>query len=162
MIKKFILIAVFCVFANASLNEKIQNILGNTDYNTHKNLINHLFNNQDAFYTNGKINYARISQELENNNLLKLSLGSTQNIDITFNVNGNMKKSIKNLNDILKVLGHQYFITKDATVVDDTFKWTIKMKTASAISPLRLSQELQGINCNILDIKREGDSKWNY
>ena len=162
MIKKFILIAVFCVFANASLNEKIQNILGNTDYNTHKNLINHLFNNQDAFYTNGKINYARISQELENNNLLKLSLGSTQNIDVTFNVNGNMKKSIKNLNDILKVLGHQYFITKDATVVDDTFKWTIKMKTASAISPLRLSQELQGINCNILDIKREGNYKWNY
>ena len=162
MIKKFILIAVFCVFANASLNEKIQNILGNTDYNTHKNLINHLFNNQDAFYTNGKINYARISQELENNNLLKLSLGSTQNIDVTFNVNGNMKKSIKNLNDILKVLGHQYFITKDATVVDDTFKWTIKMKTASAISPLRLSQELQGVNCNILDIKREGDYKWSY
>ena len=114
------------------------------------------------FYTNGKINYARISQELENNNLLKLSLGSTQNIDVTFNVNGNMKKSIKNLNDILKVLGHQYFITKDATVVDDTFKWTIKMKTASAISPLRLSQELQGINCNILDIKREGDYKWSY
>ena len=36
------------------------------------------------------------------------------------------------------------------------------MKTASAISPLRLSQELQGINCNILDIKREGDYKWSY
>jgi hypothetical protein len=36
------------------------------------------------------------------------------------------------------------------------------MKTAAAISPLRLSQELQSINCNILDIKREGNYKWSY
>ena len=36
------------------------------------------------------------------------------------------------------------------------------MKTAAAISPLRLSQELQSINCNIVDIKREGNYKWDY
>ena len=162
MIKKLILIASFCVLASADINVNIQNMLGYSDYNTHKNLINHLFNNQNAFYTNNQLNYTRVSQELENNGLLKLDLGSTQNIDVTFNVNGNPKKSIKNLNDILKVLGHQYFITKDETVVDNTFSWTIKMKTAAAINPLRLSQELQSINCNILDIKREGNYKWNY
>ena len=36
MIKKFILIATLSVFANADLNEKIQNLLGYSDYNTHK------------------------------------------------------------------------------------------------------------------------------
>ncbi|MDZ7818151.1 MAG: hypothetical protein U5K55_05860 [Aliarcobacter sp.] len=36
------------------------------------------------------------------------------------------------------------------------------MKTAAAISPLRLSQELQSINCKITDIKREGNYKWSY
>ena len=162
MIKKFILITSFCVLANANLDQSIQNILGNSDYNTHKNLINHLFNNENTFYSNGKLNYTRISQELENNSLLKLNLDSTQNIDVTFNINGNTKKSIKNLTDILKALGHQYFITKEEIVVDNTFKWTIKMKTAAAINPLRLSKELQAINCNILDIKREGNYKWNY
>ena len=162
MIKKFILITAFCVLANANLNQSIQNILGNSDYNTHRNLINHLFSNQNNFYSNGKINYARVSSELQNNGLLKLNLGSTQNIDVTFNINGNTKKSIKNLSDILKTLGHQYFITKEEIVVNNTFRWTIKMKTAAAISPLRLSQELQSINCNILDIKREGNYKWSY
>ena len=102
MIKKFILITSFCVLANANLDQSIQNILGNSDYNTHKNLINHLFNNENTFYSNGKLNYTRISQELENNSLLKLNLGSTQNIDVTFNINGNTKKSIKKT--ILKYL----------------------------------------------------------
>ena len=162
MIKKFILIATLSVFANADLNEKIQNLLGYSDYNTHKNLINHQFGNQNAYYTNGYVNYARLTQELENNGLLKLNFGSTQNIDVTFNIQGNAKKSIKNLTDILKVLGHQYFITQDETVVNNTFKWTIKVKTAAAISPLRLSQELQSINCSIVDIKREGNSMWSY
>jgi hypothetical protein len=162
VIKKIILITAFCVLANANLNQSIQNLLGNSDYNTHKNLINHLFNNENNFYSNGKLDYARISSELENNGLLKLNLGSTQNIDVTFNINGNTKKSIKNLTDILKALGHQYFITKEEIVVDNTFRWTIKMKTAAAISPLRLSKELQAINCNILDIKREGTYKWSY
>ncbi|MDY0052308.1 MAG: hypothetical protein RBR65_07185 [Aliarcobacter sp.] len=162
MIKKFILLASFSIFANADLNEKIQNILGYADYNTHKNLVNHQFANQNAYYSNGYVNYARLTQELENNGLLKLNFASTQNIDVTFNVQGNTKKSIKNLTDILKVLGHQYFITQDETVVDNTFKWTIKVKTAAAISPLRLSQELQSINCNIIDIKREGNYKWDY
>ena len=162
MIKKLILITAFSLFANANLNQSIQNILGSSDYNTHRNLINHLFKNQNSFYTNGKLDYANITTELENNGLLKLNLGSTQNIDITFNVNGNVKKAIKNLTDILKILGHQYFITKEEIVVGSTFRWTIKMKTAAAISPLRLSKELQSINCNILDIKREGDYKWSY
>lgn len=162
MIKKFILIAFFCVFANASLNVKIQNILGSTEYNTHRNLINHIFSNENTYYSNGKIDYARVSQELQNNGLLKLNLPSTQDIDVTFHISGNAKKSIKSLSDILKVLGHQYFITKEEIVVDNNFKWTIKVKTASAISPLRLSQELQGINCIILDIKREGNYKWTY
>jgi hypothetical protein len=162
VIKKLILIASFCVIANANLNTNIQNILGYSDYNTHKNLINHLFSNQNMFYTNNQINYTRIAQELENNGLLKLNLSSIQDIDVTFNVNGNHKKSIKNLTDILKMLGHHYFITKEETVVDNTFSWTIKMKTSAAISPLRLSQELQSINCNILDIKREGNNNWSY
>ena len=162
MIKNFILIAIICVFANANLNERIQNILGYSDYNTHRNLINHIFSNENAFYTNGKINYSRVSQELQNNDLLGLNLGSTREIDVTFYINGNQKKSMKNINDILKVLGHQYFITKEEIVVDNNLKWSIKMKTASAINPLRLSQELQSINCNILDIKKEGNNKWAY
>jgi hypothetical protein len=162
VIKKLILLITLSVILNANLDLKIRNILGSADYNTHRNLINHIFSNKNAFYTNNQVNYTRLSQELSNNGLLKLDFNSTQDIDVTFNIKGTPKKSIKNLSDILKVLGHQYFITKEEVVVEDNLSWTVKMKTAAAISPLRLSQELQSINCKITDIKREGSYKWSY
>lgn len=162
MIKKTILIACLCVFANANLNVKIQNILGYSKYNTHRNLINHIFSNSNAFYSNGKVNYSQVSLQLQNNGLLNLDFGSTRSLDLTFYVHGNVKKSIKNLNDILKSLGYQHFITKKETVVDNTFKWSISLESTSAISPLRLANELESIDSTILDIKKEGKYKWSY
>jgi len=162
VIRKLILTITLSVILNANIDLKIKDILGDTDYNTHKNLINHIFSNKNAYYTNNQVDYTKLTQELSKNSLLKLDLGSTQNIEVIFNIKGTPKKSIRNLNEILKNLGHQFFITKEEIVVDDNLSWTIKLKTAAAISPLRLSQELQSINCNITDIKREGTYKWSY
>ena len=119
MIKKLILIITLSVMLSANLDMKIKDLLGTSDYNTHKNLINHIFSNEDNFYTNNQINYTRIIQELENNGVLKLNLPSTQNVTITFNVNKYPKKSIKNLTDILKTLGQHNFVTKEEIIVDD-------------------------------------------
>lgn len=162
MLKKLFLIIALCVVSNANIDVAVQNMIGNSDYNTHRNLINHIFSNKSSYYTNGQINYVRISQELENNGLIKLNLGSVQDVEATFYFNASPKKSIKNISDILKTIGQQNFITKEEVVVDNQLKWTIKLKTAAAISPLRLSLELQNINCRIMDIKREGNNKWSY
>ncbi len=162
MIRKLILLVTLSVMLSANLDTKIKDLLGPSDYNTHKNLINHIFSNEDNFYTNNQINYTRIIQELENNGVLKLNLPSTQNVTITFNVNKYPKKSIKNLTDILKTLGQHNFVIKEEIIVDNNLRWTIQIKTAAAISPLRLSQELQSTNCSIVDIKREGNYNWNY
>ena len=162
MIKKLILIITLSVMLSANLDMKVKDLLGNSDYNTHKNLINHIFSNEANFYTNNQIDYTKIIQELSNNGVLKLNLPSTQNVSITFNVNKYPKKSSKNLTDILKALGQHNFVVQEEIVVNNNLKWTIQVKTAAAISPLRLSQELQSINCRIVDIKREGDYNWNY
>jgi hypothetical protein len=66
------------------------------------------------------------------------------------------------MGDILRAIGQFSYVTKEEVVVNNHLKWTIKLKTAAAISPLRLSQELQSINSKIIDIKREGNSKWSY
>lgn len=162
MIKKLILIIALCVVSNANINNIVENLLGSSDYNTHKNLINHIFKNADNFYTSGQIDYTKVVQELSNNRLLNLNLGSMKDIEVTFNFNTNAKKSLKNINDILKIIGQQNFITSNEVVIDDQLKWSIKLKTASAINPLRLSQELQSTNSRIVDIQKEGDYKWSY
>mgnify|MGYP003551803673 FL=1 len=163
MIRNLILIiALNVLMLSANLDIKVKDLLGNSDYNTHKNLITHIFSNEDNFYTNNQIDYTKIIQELSNNGVLKLNFPSTQNVTITFNVNKYPKKSSKNLSDILKALGQHNFVVKEEIIVNNNLKWTIKVKTAAAISPLRLSQELQSINCRIVDIKREGDYSWSY
>ena len=162
MIRKLILLVTVSVMLSANLDMKVKDLLGNSDYNTHKNLINHIFSNEANFYTNNQIDYTKIIQELSNNGVLKLNLPSTQNVSITFNVNKYPKKSSKNLTDILKALGQHNFVVQEEIVVNNNLKWTIQVKTAAAISPLKLSQELQSINCSIVDIKREGNYNWNY
>ena len=101
MINKLILIIAFSVILNADLNLKIKNILGNSAYNTHKNLINYIFTNKSAYYdSDNKVNYVLLTSKLQANGLLKLNLGSTQYIDIEFINSENPKKSLKILKDI--------------------------------------------------------------
>ena len=40
--------------------------------------------------------------------------------------------------------------------------WTINLKTEAAIDPLMLSKELANHNCEFLDIRKEGYTKWVY
>jgi len=162
--KKLLLSAILYLSLNADTNidNAVSNIIGVDDFNTHRNLINRIFQDSTSFYNKGSLDYIEISQALQNNNLLKLSLGYIQNIDMDFIFSHDPKKSFKNINDILRVLGQRNYITTSQVVVDNQLKWSIKVQTATAISPLRLSQELQSINCRIVDIKKEGNNKWSY
>lgn len=160
--KNLLLSAVLCLSLSANINEAVLGIIGEEDYNTHKNLINHIFKEKNSFYTNGTLDYTKISQELKNNKLLKLDLNSIKELDISFFFNSSPKKSFKNINDILRTLGYQNFITIKQISLKNQLKWRIKLQSAAAINPLRLSSELQSINCRIVDIKKEGNNKWSY
>ncbi len=53
--KKLLLKCYFiCISLNANVNQAVLGILGPSEYNTHKNLINHIFKNDKDFYTNGR------------------------------------------------------------------------------------------------------------
>lgn len=161
MVKKLILIIACSVALSANLNVNIKNIIGPSQYNTHKNLINYIFKNKSAYYTNGQVNYLLLTDKLQNNGLLKLKYPSTKYIDVTFEFTNNPKKSLSALKEILKSLGHYYYFTQD-TKFDESFIWSIKLKTEAAISPLALSKALAKANCKITDIRKEGSNEWYY
>jgi hypothetical protein len=98
-------------------------------------LINTIFKNQSYFYTNGSLDYAKISQTLQNNNLLKLSLGSTQTIEATFIFNSNPKKSFKNINDILKAIGITKFCNNKSKCLRKSAKMEYKSTNSSRHKP---------------------------
>lgn len=161
MMKNLILLIACSVVLNANLNMKIENIIGSEEYNTHKNLINYVFQNQSSYYKNGVVDYALVTQKLQSNGLLKLKYSSSQYTDITFEFSNQPKKSLIILKEILKSLGHYYYFTQEAKL-ENSFTWSIKLKTEAAISPLALSEALRQRNCEITDIRKEGSYTWYY
>ena len=123
--KKLLLIIFLCLSLNANINQAVLGRIGSSDFNTHRNLINTLFKNQSYFYTNGSLDYAKLSQTLQNNNLLKLSLGSTQTIEATFIFNSDPKKSFKNKQTKKKTKNMKH-------TIDHLFTLTTALPTADS------------------------------
>lgn len=162
MIKKVLFIFLIAISLKAELMNKIENLIGSEDYELHKNLINHLFQNEKDFYINNKINYVLISEKLQHNGLLKLSLPIMDFIEINFQLNGNPKKSLNTLKEVLNSFGYYYYFPTNVQLDENILKWSIRLKTAAAINPLQLSKQLYNRNCIVEDIKREGLYKWTY
>lgn len=162
MIKKLILIITCAVVLNADLNTKIKNLLGEEEYQTHLNLINYIFKDQSIYYNNEQVNYPLLTQTLKDNGLLKLDLSQSNQIEVTFQFTKNPTKSLKILKDTLRSLGYYYYFTQEAIANQNGFVWNIILKTESAINPLKLSKSLSLLNCDVTDIKREGNYKWYY
>ncbi len=164
MLKKICLILVSTIVLNASgFNQRIINIIGYSEYNENRGLIEYLFSNKSVYYKNGYIDYLTVMEKLKSNGLLKVGLNGSKNITITFQISHDPVKSLKIISDSLKALGYYYYFTK--SLIYDKNKnitWTINLKTEAAIDPLMLSKELAKHNCLFNDIRKEGYTKWIY
>ena len=164
MFKIFISSIILFASLNASsFNEKIINIIGYNEYKQNKGLIDHLFTNKNAYYKNGSVNYLTIMEKLKHNGLLRVGYNKPQNVTITFNVSHDPIKSLKIISDSLKALGYYHYYTKHMLYDENNnLTWTINLKTEAAIDPLMLSRELAKHNCQFIDIRKEGYTKWMY
>jgi len=145
------------------LYEKIENLIGTKDFNTHQNLINLLFKKSDAYHINENLNYIPILRQLKKNGLLKLRLNQPKEITVEFKTNDDPIKSLKILNDTLKSLGYYYYFTKQ-TQYDGAGNliWSIRLKTSYALDPLVLSLELARNECKVISITKGANDNWKY
>ncbi|NQY95206.1 MAG: hypothetical protein HRT43_13665, partial [Campylobacteraceae bacterium] len=133
----------FSLKAENLLLDKVENLIGTQEFNTHKNLVNLLFKNRSSYYFCENLNYIQILKQLKQNGLLKLKLSHPKEIVVEFETNVDPIKSLKILNDTLNNLGYYYYFTK-STVFDGKghLLWSIKLKTSYAVDPLILANEL--------------------
>lgn len=163
MFKKIFFLIVLTISLNANvLEDKIENLIGQNDYTRHKNLIKYIFKDESKYYNGFNINYIRLVETLQENGLLRLSLGEPKDIFIKLNTNHDPMKSLKILKDTLKSLGFYYYFTQNLKYDTNNLIWQIKLKTAAAIDPLILAKELLKQNSKIVNIKREGENHWEY
>ncbi|RXJ68646.1 hypothetical protein CRV08_07440 [Halarcobacter ebronensis] len=164
MIKKLSLIFIFSIILNASiLDNKIESLIGSSEFNENKGLIEFLFKNANNFYINDRVNYIAVMEKLKENGLLKVGLNSPKEVFITFKISDDPVKSMKIISDSLTTLGYYHYFTKNLFYDEyKTLTWTISLKTEAAIDPLMLSKELAKNSCQLIDIKQEGYIKWMY
>jgi len=169
MIKSCIKIVIilslfFGMSASASiLEEKVENIIGQNDYNIHKSLITHLLKNEEKFLLNGKVKYYNLFNELQQNGLLNLRLDRPKDIVIEFKILNNNVKAYKILNDTMQSLGYRYFFTKSFEYNQSKeLIWKIIFKAEYMLDPVELLKDLKANNCKILDVKKLQKDHWYY
>ncbi|NQY52717.1 MAG: hypothetical protein HRT42_04010 [Campylobacteraceae bacterium] len=159
----FISFLLTSVLNASALMNKIENLMGEKEYRTHKNLINFLFKKESRYKSGNKILYIPLIKKLQDNGLLKLGLPYPQNIILEFKSSSDAIKTLKIFKNTLKSIGYYYyFIKKMSYKKDGQLAWTIQLKTESAINPLILSKELLRNSCKVIDITRDLDNKWTY
>ncbi len=165
---RVILLLIFIVAStlNASkLFDKIENLVGKKQYQTHYNLIKILFKNKKRFYTTEyKLHYKSILKILKENGLLSLKLKTPQEIQIEFNSNTDALKTLKILNETLRGVGYYYYFTKSSQFDKNTnsLKWIISFKAEYMLDPFILTQELQDRSCSIENITKHNNKYWSY
>jgi len=164
MFKKFLfLILLVTIVSGDLLDEKIQNLLGSKEYQRHSKLVNLLFKDKDFFYNGDKLKLIRILTVLKKNGLLHLKYNEPKELVVKFHIDTDPIKSLKILNDTLKLLGYYYYFTKEARYEDDgSLVWTIRLKTEYAIDPLILANELKKQEVFIDNIYKNSKVSWIY
>ena len=150
---------VFLTLSNANINDKVKQLIGETDFALNESLIQYLFENQDRYYDYaGNLSYKKLIETLEKNDLLDIKLEGQTSLNYRFIFNHNPKKSLNLLKDILKSQGHFDYRTLNIQKEENNLLWDFELNTTAAINPLLLSENLIKHFCKIRDIKKEGNN----
>ncbi len=163
--KKIIIIwIVLTAIATANiLDEKVRNLMQESNYQSHKKLTKILFRNKEQFYKNEKLNLPKIINTLKENGLLKLNHSIPKKMELGFKVSKNPIKTIKIVEDIFKSMGYYYIFTKKASLTKDgIFVWTINIQTKNMPDPSELIKRLYNQNIKVVDISRYGKNSMSY
>jgi len=164
MFKVLVYFFILSVALNGTvLEDKVQSIIGNKSFQTHKGLIELLLKDEKQFVFNEKIQYYKLFDVLQQNGLLNLRLNKPTDIKLEFKMLSNNMKAYKILNDTLQSLGYRYFFTDSMEVnSNNELVWSIVFKAEYMLDPVIFIKELKLNNCKVNDLIVKGDNYWYY
>jgi len=164
MLKILIYSFILAVTIHATvLEDKVQSIVGNQNFQTHKGLIEFLLKDESKFIRNDKIEYLKLFEVLQQNGLLNLRLNNPTDIKIEFKMVSKNIKAYKILNDTLQSLGIRYFFTNRMTQnTQNELLWNIVFKAEYMLDPVVFIKELRLNNCRVNDLVIKDAYNWYY
>lgn len=144
------------------LLEKIKALIGENAYARHIKFIEIIFADKDEFYTNKRVDVAKVILVLKDNGLLDLFFKKPKEMHLTFQSSGYPLFFVKIMSDTLQSMGYYRFITDWSKQDESGFFWTIRLTGEYAIDPVLLKNALQKRGCDIVDINRNSQTDWSY
>jgi len=144
------------------LQEKIRSLLGENPYARHREFIKILFADEEEFYTNKRVDVAKVIETLKDNGLLELFFKKPRQMHLTFQSSGYPLFFVKIMSDTLQSMGYYRFITDRSKQDESGFFWTIRLTGEYAIDPILLRDALAKRGCSIVDINRKTQTDWSY
>lgn len=144
------------------LHEKIKSLIGDNAYARHSKFVAIIFADDDNFFTNDRVDVAKVIQTLKDNGLLDLFFKKPQEMHLTFQSSGYPIFFVKIMSDTLQSMGYYRFITDQSKQDESGFFWTIRLTGEYAIDPVLLKSALQKRGCDIVDINRHTQTEWSY
>jgi len=148
--KKIVILMLFSIYLLAITNvSKIENLMGEENFQKYQKLITKIFPKNDY-------NITTIVAKLKNNGLITLFFNKAIIVDTKFKFqNSNPILAQKLLNNSLKNLGYYYFYPVEISKEDGIYETTIEMKSEHFIDPVALPNELKSRGCKVLDVTRD-------
>lgn len=151
------------LFANASLEEKIKSYVGETRYETQKNLINVLFaQTQEFIKADGSVDSVKVIDVLKKNGLMRLLYDKPVHLRLAFRTQDEPLIFLKIINETLELMGYSYFLTNNALRDQAGFVWEIYLQTEHILDPIAFANALGARGCSISNIIKNNDHYWFY
>ena len=144
------------------LTKKIKTLLDPKVYKENRAFIEIIFSPKKDFYRSERVDVVKVAQTLKDNGLLNLFFVKPQELTLDFKTSGAPLFFVKIMGDSLRNMGYYRYVTKESTLNESEFVWTITLTSEYATDPLILQKELQKNGCDIIDIQRESSVHWTY
>jgi hypothetical protein len=166
VVKKIIAVWVFlalCLYANPALDDTIKSYVGESKYETQKNLIHVLFASPEAFLKNdGRVDSIKVIEVLKKNGLIRLLYTEPVHLRLAFRTQHEPLIFLKIINETLELMGYNYFLTNNALRDQAGFVWEIYLQTEHILDPVAFANALGARGCSITQIVKNSDHYWFY
>lgn len=151
------------LFANTLLEDKIRSYIGDSKYETQKNLIHVLFASPDTFSKpDGSIDSVKVIDILKKNGLMRLLYDKPVHLKLAFRTQQEPLIFLKIINETLELMGYSYFLTNNALRDQAGFVWEIYLQTEHIVDPVAFANALGARGCTITNIIKNSDHYWFY
>ncbi len=162
---KRLLIAFFLMAAAleaSALFDKIASLVGEETFARNEAFIHIIFEDENAYLENDRVNVVKVVETLKENGLLNLFFDRPKTLELIFETNGTPQFFMTLMNATLRDMGYYHYLTDSAVLNNAGYTWKIRMESEYATDPTALQRELARRGCGILDLERLSDTRWRY